>query len=376
MGKGNVTQASLAPPLAGERDGRFYSPQLDALRFFAALLVLHDHSPTLPWAPLAALQPYGWVGIDLFLCLSAFLIARLLLLEHERTGGISIRSFYIRRALRIWPLYFGYATAVSLWVLFRGKIAAATVLAWWLSHVSFSNNLLTAVKGWTPIPWSLQLWTISLEEQAYFLLPLVLFAVVMLRPSTRTVICVAVAVVVVLILARLACFLVGQPTNFFYVLPIRGDAFVFGTLAAILLSRNVIQPRAWMFPLGMVVMAMLVLFSPLEKHTWYDVFGYTVTALGATAVVFGSQAAIYDNSPLTWQPLRYLGKISYGIYVFHILAIDVAQKLQQKIQLSNSWTWLLGFALTIAISAASYHLYERHFLKLKRRFEMVPSRPA
>src|SRR4051812_10443932 len=99
-----VVQSS--PPIANACvSPRLYWPQLDGLRFLAALLVFFAHAPVLPGHIFRTLNKFGWCGVDLFLVLSAFLIARLLRAEYERSEFVDVRRFYVRRMLRIWPLY-------------------------------------------------------------------------------------------------------------------------------------------------------------------------------------------------------------------------------------------------------------------------------
>jgi peptidoglycan/LPS O-acetylase OafA/YrhL len=375
MDNRSQTQASLAGSLPGESGRGFYSPQLDGLRFWAAFLVLICHAPKLPWPLFAKVQLYGWVGVDLFLCISAYLITRLILLEQERTGRFSLKSFYIRRALRIWPLYLGYVTLIGGIAVVRGKLDAGAVLGWWLSHLTFTNNLFTAIHGWTPISCTMHLWTISLEEQAYLVLPLLLIAHIATKPSTRSIIWLCVGSLVLLNFARLAFFLAGVGFPSVYVLPLRGDAFILGSLAAILFSRGWLKPGPWMVPAGAAAMCSVALFPPLEVMSSYHLIGYTVTALGAAGIVFGSQSAWFDRGLLASAPLRFLGKISYGIYIFHAGAIFAMWKIHRWVPLSNLSLLLGAILLTLIIASASYHLFERPFLKLKQRFQHVESRP-
>ena len=140
----------------------YYSPQLDGLRFCAAVAVLAHHAPAVPY--LSHFQAYGWVGVDLFLSISAFLITRLIYLEHQVTGSFSVRNFYFRRALRIWPLYFSFVTVACFSTFLLGAVSASVAATSWLSHLIFSNNLLIAVKGYSTVSFTAHLWTISLEE--------------------------------------------------------------------------------------------------------------------------------------------------------------------------------------------------------------------
>ncbi|HNQ93994.1 MAG TPA: acyltransferase [Anaerolineales bacterium] len=98
-----------------ETKPRFYLPELDGLRFIAFLLVfIHNANPILKRTFLERFSEYSWFGVDLFFCLSGFLITKLLVMEHRQTGKINFRNFYIRRILKIWPLYFFYLILGSI----------------------------------------------------------------------------------------------------------------------------------------------------------------------------------------------------------------------------------------------------------------------
>lgn len=368
-----VAQASLAagPPGAV----RFYSPQLDGLRFIAALLLIVHHAPAMPM--LGMLKTYGWAGVDMFLCLSAFLITRLILLEHERTGSFSLRLFFIRRVLRIWPLYLSYATAVCLLSFVTGIVSGRTATAWWLSHISFSNNILTAIKGYSPVAFSEHLWTISLEEQAYIVMPLLLIAFLAQGAGRRRALFVCAGILAALLTARAACTLAQVPHPFVWVLPLRGDAFVLGALAAIWTHGRAGISPAPLFALGAVLVASVALFPPVDQAGPYQVFGYTVLALGCTAIVVACEHSNAARVVLGLGPLRYFGKISYGIYVYHLVAIYVAVKVFQRLGVDNSvLLFLVAVAVALATAALSYRILERPFLLLKERFTRIQSRPA
>ncbi len=180
---------------------RYYCPELDGLRFLAFFLVFLHHVPLYGQGKpmlLARFGPYGWMGVDLFLCLSSFLISKLLLLEWQSTGTISLGRFYVRRSLRIWPLYFlmcllgfvvfpclGYAPT------FGDHDYAELVHHFLLPYLTFFGNWATAHYNYAPSQALFLLWTISLEEQFYIIWPLVLLA---LRFNKRS-------------LLKLSCFL-------------------------------------------------------------------------------------------------------------------------------------------------------------------------
>lgn len=352
----------------------FYSPQLDGLRFIAALLVFIHHGPDLNY--LGFIKQFGWVGVDLFLCISAFLLTRLLALEFNKTGTIGIKNFFIRRALRIWPLYFFFVTIVCIIAYFRYMLDAKICLSWWLSHLTFSNNFLTAIKGYSPIPYSAHLWTISLEEQAYIILPLLLLILLRSKVTIDEMRRWTIILLVVLMMARLVFILSGVPHPFIWVLPFRADSFLLGALAAMMtVNKEVSYPRCKIF-LGVVMMFGSASLQSFEVDSLYQIFGYPMVAVGCVIVLVASQTDKIRDSFISCNLFRYLGKISYGIYVFHVISLAlVAKFLNSTGSYDNVLHALIGLMLTIFISAISYRLLEKPFLKLKSRFSVIESRP-
>lgn len=350
----------------------FYSPELDALRFFAALLVIIHHGPLVPG--LGLLKTYGWIGVDLFLCLSAYLLTTLLRLEYKRTGTIRLRSFFIRRALRIWPLYFGFASVmcvIAVVVFHHSPLVAA---GWWLSHLTFSANLMTALLGLSVLPFTSHLWTISLEEQAYLVIPLALFAFSEKRLSTRWLIIAAVIVLALLYAGRIGFWIAGVSTDRLLVTPFRADGIVLGVAAALLIERAGLPSRALCFGLLTAGFVLMVIFeqanpanNPLPVLLTYPVLiGACLCAL--LGVV---------QTRFRWPPLVYLGKVSFGIYIYHTLAIRVAERSLEKLGIVHPAA-VLALTLVLACTAAilSYKLFETPFLRLKERFTVIRSRPV
>lgn len=197
----------------------YYYPELDTLRFVAFMLVLIHHGlywqEIIPWR---IISKYGWMGVDLFLCLSAFLFTRLLFVEYQTRGGINIRNFYIRRAFRIWPLYY----------FILGILTVATVLEYGWSlplgqrvfgMLFFTDNLFSAASSYNQeVLFAAHLWTISYEEQFYLVIPWVLQK---LYESSRA-------------------------TGLFAL----SGAFLVGTfIRAILIGNNTVHPVIWVLPI-------------------------------------------------------------------------------------------------------------------------------
>jgi len=358
-----------SPTISGPpRAPRFYAPELDGLRFIAALLVFAHHSPEIPM--LHSIKQYGWVGVDLFLTISAFLITRLICLEYESSKAFDFKAFLIRRALRIWPLYLFFATAMCLWGAVRG-VGGRVALEWWLSHISLSNNVMTAVHGYSPVPFTPHLWTISLEEQAYVILPLLLLAFCTSGAHRKTALWFAAGALAILTLARAALVLADTPHPFIWVLPLRADAFILGALAAILF-RSPVRSALPAFAAGGVLLMSAMLFQSIDVVGPGQVFGFTLVALGCLGIVLVAQAEWVGKVVLTNPASRYLGKISYGIYVYHLGAIGLVSKLE----VGPISAFVVGLIVTVAIAAVSYRFLERPFLLLKDRYAKVASRPV
>src|SRR5580700_9077421 len=175
---------SLSTAQHAETGGRFYLPELDLLRFLACTTIFLQHVyQETPARYFPAMHPdwrgrvvqiLGWSGgysVDLFLALSAFLITQLLLREREATGVIDLRRFYIRRILRIWPLYYFFLLVVAVAGIW---FEAFHIHAKWLILCALlSGNIANALWGWTPTFVISHVWTIAIEEQFYLVWPLV-----------------------------------------------------------------------------------------------------------------------------------------------------------------------------------------------------------
>ena len=351
---------------------RYYAPQLDGLRFLAALAVYIHHAPPVPGAGF--FRDFGWAGVDLFLCISAFLITRLLRIEFLRNGTLDLGSFYARRALRIWPLYLTYSTTACLVALASG-LPTAEVISWWLSHISGTNNIMTAAADYSPIACTAHLWTISLEEQAYLVLPFVILAISMHKPSLTTLWKVAALLLAMMCLARISLSLADTPPTFIWTLPLRADAFILGALAAFATEKwETRRPGAWAL-CGLACLAAAYFLGEPSSNR-YQSFGHTLTAAGFTCIVVAVQRQSAGTRLLGARPMRYLGTLSYGIYVYHTFCLELASKTLESVGLPQPHLIaLLGLALAIACAAISYKVLEKPFLRLKERFTTVHSRP-
>ena len=371
----------------------YYRPELDALRFFAFLCVFAfhrmDYVPTdpvrNPWA--FRIGTIGAFGVPVFFLLSAFLITELLLRERERTGRIHIKAFYVRRILRIWPLYFAAFFGLVLLERVMPGVGARDPHSW-LAFTLFSGNWWITFHGW--IAGSIDpLWSISVEEQFYLVIPLVAaFA------SRR-----------VLAAVSGLLLLLSYATILWYGLhPVHGDNgewtnslvhfqfFCTGTLLALALRGRLprLAPalRIAAFPLG--IACWLTAMMRFHVQSWDPrptpagaILGWLLV-LAATVLFFLGTLGIRAERVPRW--LAYLGRISYGLYVVHsfvffLLFTRLAPWFESHTPLARlapglraSMGTLLVVAVSIALAHLSFQYFEQPFLRLKRRFTFVPAR--
>jgi peptidoglycan/LPS O-acetylase OafA/YrhL len=334
----------------------FYRPELDALRFFAFLLVFMHHDADSSGGP--AITNLGNYGVDLFFLLSAYLITELFRREYGRTGGINIPAFYYRRILRIWPLYFCFLGCIIVAGFFIHRAAMPRAAA--LSFLLFYANWYMATRGLlSPAG---PLWSISVEEQFYAVVPWA-----MRYLSQRGLLIAAAGVVALSATARVVLW--NQGISAWFATITHLDPFAIGIAAALLL-RGRAPTLSTLSRLALALAGLLLFWTAgqplggLDPRTLLDVsLSFPLSAIGSLLLFLAFLGA---RPP--WRPIAYLGRISYGLYVFHLPILEVT-KLALLHFLGVS-PWLLrgaiAFPITIACAAISYTLLERPFLRLKR----------
>jgi peptidoglycan/LPS O-acetylase OafA/YrhL len=360
-----------------------YAPQLDALRFFAVMGVLMTHEwreAPLPW--IFSGLGFGSLGVNLFFVLSGFLITGILLdcraraEQHGDRRTVLIRRFYARRFLRIYPLY--YAVLVGLIVV--GIWPARQLWPWLISYTT--NIYIWHHQHW--IGASGVFWTLAVEEQFYLVWPLL----VLFLPRRRLIPVLAVLISLAPAYRIWATF--AEPQDLHGALWTSGtftlsslDSLGMGALLAVLFQSDAIKGRlrGWLnriaLPIGgLSLLGMLTL-------AYYGVnIGQVTFILGQTALAivycwlvasatwgFKGMAGYL----LEWRPITYLGKVSYGIYVFHAFIplgfLWVAHRFGGSYSGHGSLINLLLVSLTaFALAALSWQLFERPINELKRYF--------
>jgi peptidoglycan/LPS O-acetylase OafA/YrhL len=362
--------------------GRFHEVRffgsLDGLRALSIIGVIWFHSwwstpfyPTLEALPV--LRQGEW-GVHIFFAISGFLITTLLLREQRRSGTISLRDFYIRRALRIWPLY--YAT-VAIYVLImltvqRDSDRSHTFFHYLPGFLTYTYTWLIT-PNWPTGPFNLA-WTLTTEEQFYAFWPVVLR---FFRGIWSSVIMIAV------IALRLAAgygwtnrILPRGTLPARIVLSIAVPICLGVLLAQALDSErgfrwlSVILGGKWAAPAALAVLAAcLIPVHPSALAAWL-----------ATAALVGACVIREDNglAPiLTWHPIAWIGMLSYGMYLFNSLSGYIVRAVLGHLGLVHPLILFpCGLGVTVAAAFLSYRYFESPFLELKKRFAHVRPDPA
>ncbi|MFM0435890.1 acyltransferase [Paraburkholderia strydomiana] len=362
------------------RKNAFYLPWVDGLRAIAALSVVVHHGPTLRSIP--NFKNYlGWFGVDLFLVLSAFLLARLLQLEYAATGGIRIKDFFIRRALRIWPLYFLFVTSCFMYGLYVHSAEPKVLVGWFLAFITFTQNIANMIHEGGRIPFTGQLWTIGLEEQAYLLMP-ILIGLYLKNENRKSLAKFVGAALVGFLLIRLSVVLLGRIHPYVYASPLRADTFLCGIYLALGTRIGASESKSG-WGAGIAIAAFVCLAAicihsdPPGVSLVTEVVGYPMMGVACCLLVAAVDKSTVAARLFGTALMRRLGKLSYGIYVFHVFGLWIADRLSERIDSISPWESLaITLAITIGLAEISYRVLEKPFLRLKMRFAAVQSRPV
>ena len=358
-----------------EAQGFFYRPELDVLRFFAFFAVFLHHAlpsamevylangvPLFVARVLFGIEDAGAYGVDLFFALSSYLITTLLLKEYAKRGQINVRAFYLRRILRIWPLYF---------VLRAMGVEQEPSLGYMIAFVCVAGNWACAAWGYPQSSIS-PLWSVSVEEQFYLTWPFIV------SRWPKQIKGIAMGLIFVSVLARFVLVFLGvdHGNRVWCNTLARLDPIAAGALLAAHLDGRI--PRCTL--VGRLVLCGAGLALLTIAGMWGGRSGpealwtYPSVTLACSALLVAFIGAIMPLRSQVVAALVYLGRISYGLYVFHIAALAVVHVAHP-----NPVQWVASLAgsitLTVLLAAVSYRFLERPFLALKSRLTYIQSRP-
>lgn len=355
------------------------------LRFFAFFCVFIHHvanaknaGNSLVGGLVAAAEISLSFAVSLFFVLSAFLITTLLEMEMERTGTVHVGSFYVRRGTRIWPLYYfflGLCSVIGLW-LPAWHISLPFLAAW----VLMVGNWYIIQHG-TALAAVTVIWSVNIEEQFYLFCP---WIVSLFRRRGMVILALVAVMGSYVTLLWLGHRQVFDDVSLRLNTMVEMQYFAVGTLlAAILRRRDIVtgnMARAALFLSGIFCWNIGTYFfdsRSVAAHLWWlsPAAEHILITAGCLAFFFSFYGLKVGK---VLQPLAYLGKISYGLYLYHILFIVAVRALLPGgggvvMKVVRAF---VSLGLTIAAASASYALLEKPFLKLKDRFAYVQSRAA
>ena len=363
---------------------------LDGVRGLAILMVIFSHAFESNYNSggflirfIGHLFFYGFFGVDLFFVLSGFLITGIL--YDSLSDGGYFRKFYARRALRIFPLYYG---VLAICLLLTRPLHLHWGNMGWLLAFYLQNLRPAEIVAFSPgAPIALfHFWSLAVEEQFYLVWPAVLFLV----RGKRGLFFVMLVASAMALLLRLGLLAAGASPFAMHVTTIcRADSLLLGGALAILYrSRRwagVQRLAPWGFLGGILIIVASILLvepllvpHPLISEMWGEGLRFTVLAVSFACMIAWSLTSRSIGQrifKMGW--LRFLGKYSYGIYVLHVLVLAV-MNLPMRVALlglTHSKLFavvgagLTSLAVSIVAAYLSYHFYERPFLRLKQRFD-------
>jgi len=381
-------------------ENRRHYPGLDGLRAIAVLMVFEQH-----YVNNAPEAVWGWMGVRIFFALSGFLITGIL--YDTRNDEKRWSTFYARRALRIFPLYYGVLLiAAALYPLCRWQLHE-TYFLWPVYLQNFARFLspTKALGGQIDHLYSGQyvspvvrlrmghFWSLAVEEQFYLIWPFIVFAVK--RRETLMKICVAVCVLCPII--RLICaftipeswLVLGFQERFTFV---QFDALLIGGLFALWLrgphpDLTRLAKQLFLALAGVFLFSEVFCFQVFHRFLIPTIFKPTFGSIGLSLVdLWGAVLVLLAIDPSTWfsrvlqnRVLRYLGTISYGFYIYHDLLHDFYARVPLHFHIPDPYaitTSLVALICTFIIASVSFYAFERPILRLKRYFRVGSNRSA
>jgi peptidoglycan/LPS O-acetylase OafA/YrhL len=371
-------------PIRHDRQFFEHVPALDGLRGIAILLVLvHNaghfgaHPSNVLWIT-ALVGAIGWIGVQLFFVLSGFLITSKLLATQDAPNYYSV--FFGRRILRIFPLYyaalvFGLIVVPAFTHGLHGGAFADWQQVWlWTFLFNWAHPLGTPAHGFP------HFWSLAVEEQFYLIWPFVVH-----KLTSKKLARICLGVITAAFIIRTVMALEGASEDMIYEFTIcRMDALAMGALIAAWLqsqerARQLQTLAPWMIPCGVSIALVGAVLSRLYTRDAFFTESLGYTCLGVFFSLLLLACLIGTNTVnrgwqkfLSLAPLRAIGKYSFAIYVFHFPLQLYAERFLPPPEQRTGWLgmeFLVGIGLVTYIAAfLSYHLYEKHFLKLKSWF--------
>jgi peptidoglycan/LPS O-acetylase OafA/YrhL len=352
-----------------------YVPQLDGLRGIAILAVLLGHlQPKVPALHFASVAQYNFAGVDLFFVISGFLITGILL---DSVGSAHyFRNFYVRRVLRIWPLYFALLACVFLLyplIVPADRERIFTLCHPWQAYLVFAQNFFVRKLGVMPV---LVTWSLAVEEQFYLVWPLIIF----LLPR-RVLPALLISVALLSPAARGLAQVAGvSPSTIYTCTVFRLDSICSGALLGVWFRSErfsrVAAIRILMGSMAAGLVGCYVTLSwlwalPICENLRYSAVSIFFFGLVGSALLAESGNVFNRGLSSSW--LRYTGKICFGLYLLHSIVFDVLTPKRFSF-LGNGWgaslaVLVIDLLAVFLVAGCSWRFFESPILGLKHKFE-------
>lgn len=370
------------------KETSLFFPNLNGVRFIAAFWVIVHHIEQYKEKfgydnqlfYTRFIRMIGPLGVFLFFVLSGFLITSLLLVEKERTKTINIKNFYVRRVLRIWPLYY-FTVFLGLFILphisylnisGESELIKVDFTEKLILYLLILPNIVTGV--FKHIPYLSQNWSIGVEEQFYYFWPWVI------RQTKASKLLIIMILLFTFFYITRSLTVLYMPENGLwkylneFIKSLRITCMILGAIGAYFtyfqLDSKYVQ---FTFHKGFQVFLYVTLILMLAFGVYLPGINQEVYALIFTLILMN--LAKNPNSILSLENsiFNYLGKISYGMYMYHTIAVVIGVKISHSFGNSNFVSYPISYILTIIMAGLSYQYFEKPFLKIKEKFTTVKS---
>jgi Predicted acyltransferases len=327
-----------------------YRPELDGIRGIAIGLVVLGH------AGVPGFFAAGAIGVNLFFTLSGYLITTLLIEEWRSTGRISLRAFYVRRLLRLAPVMLVVLGVTLALAAVHGELGKA-IVGDAIGALTYSANWL-AIAGVEPYRLGVQ-WSLAIEEQFYLVWPAVVIVMVVASRVSLSKLAAAAGLLAIGSAAFRFFAYHAIPGDVYYLSTVtRADSILVGCALAC-------APRAWLDVAATGRRVALALVAVLVAWTWvrWEALSLGLVVADLAGIMLVAGAVTTSSRILGWRPLVALGRISYGLYLWHALILLELRALGVD-PLATSIATVGG---GVVVAWASYRWLESPFLRLKSR---------